>query len=322
MIDLTLDVKTIQESAKPDCTFLEKRIVRRRAAEVVKDRLEHLMTWAARDGGYGNLRIVPNIVAEVVDANETQDEIVEWMSGRMRALCRLQREFYRVDRRVDFWTSTEPRIMGSRKKIRGSLTKRIKAGIKRGRSLSPRAGGDTPDLSRSEVSAKFGDSISTPQEYGGSKRKLFQDSGEDELDERQKRRKTLNLDADGHVSDKLLTHRHKRSRPSISNHVIKIEDDLNPPQTPAQPEKFRRRRPVLYGLFIMGTSVFVLTCDSSKGEDCYISFHIEIDFSDAHQSVWNALTVAIVICAARDEMMSRVGDFEPKEVEYESDPDA
>jgi hypothetical protein len=38
--------------------------------------------------------------------------------------------------------------------------------------------------------------------------------------------------------------------------------------------------------------------------------------------VWNALTVAVVVCLARDDMVSRLDDFEEAIVIEDSDPDA
>lgn len=73
---------------------------------------------------------------------------------------------------------------------------------------------------------------------------------------------------------------------------------------------FRRKPPVVYGLFILRSSVFLLTVDSAKGADAYVSFHVDMHFMDRHQSVWNALTIAIAVCLARDQLVRRVEDFE------------
>ncbi|GAB0145057.1 hypothetical protein EsHS_00005504 [Epichloe bromicola] len=73
---------------------------------------------------------------------------------------------------------------------------------------------------------------------------------------------------------------------------------------------FRRKPPVVYGLFILRSSVFLLTVDSAKGADAYVSFHVDVHFMDRHQSVWNALTIAIAVCLARDQLVRRVEDFE------------
>ncbi|KAG5920145.1 hypothetical protein E4U42_006283 [Claviceps africana] len=73
---------------------------------------------------------------------------------------------------------------------------------------------------------------------------------------------------------------------------------------------YRRKPPVVYGLFVLRTSVFLLTVDSAKGPGAYVSFHVDMHFMDRHQSVWNALTVAIAVCLARDQLARRVEDFE------------
>ena len=70
------------------------------------------------------------------------------------------------------------------------------------------------------------------------------------------------------------------------------------------------------------THVFLLTVDSSKGDDAYVSYHLDINFADNYQSVWNALTVAAVVCLARDDMMLRLDDFKPAPADILSDPDA
>ncbi|KAG6009120.1 hypothetical protein E4U21_003189 [Claviceps maximensis] len=73
---------------------------------------------------------------------------------------------------------------------------------------------------------------------------------------------------------------------------------------------YRRKPPVVYGLFVLRSSVFLLTVDSAKGPDAYVSFHVDMHFMDRRQSVWNALTVAIAVCLARDQLAGRLEDFE------------
>ncbi|KAG6015082.1 hypothetical protein E4U43_005770 [Claviceps pusilla] len=84
---------------------------------------------------------------------------------------------------------------------------------------------------------------------------------------------------------------------------------------------YRRKPPVVYGLFVLRSSVFLLTVDSAKGPDAYVSFHVDMHFMDRHQSVWNALTVAIAVCLARDQLARRLEDFEdlPDVQDSESD---
>lgn len=102
-----------------------------------------------------------------------------------------------------------------------------------------------------------------------------------------------------------------------------VEDSATPPPETLDLSQFRRRPPVVYGIFILRTSVFILTVDSAKdGKNAYVSFHVDVHFMDRHQSVWNALTVALVVCLARDELMTRLDDFETADMPEESDPDA
>ncbi|UKZ59608.1 uncharacterized protein TrAtP1_000909 [Trichoderma atroviride] len=90
-----------------------------------------------------------------------------------------------------------------------------------------------------------------------------------------------------------------------------------PSQSPllSSPLPFRRPPPVIYGFFIISTTVCLFTVDSSKDESSMnLSLHLDMNFHDQSQSVWNALTVAIVACLARDDMMTRMDDFEEQRV--------
>ncbi|OHE94304.1 hypothetical protein CORC01_10351 [Colletotrichum orchidophilum] len=90
-----------------------------------------------------------------------------------------------------------------------------------------------------------------------------------------------------------------------------------------QEEQYSRRPPVLYGLFIVNTSVMVLTIDSAKeGEEAYVSYQVEVGFSKNYQAVWNAITIAIVVCLARDAMMDMKDYFNSSFINGDSDPDA
>lgn len=68
--------------------------------------------------------------------------------------------------------------------------------------------------------------------------------------------------------------------------------------------------PVLYGLFIVNTTLLVLTVDPAKGPSAHVSYQVEVNFSKQNQGVWNAITVGIVVCIARDDMMARKKFFE------------
>ncbi|EGR52653.1 uncharacterized protein TRIREDRAFT_53499 [Trichoderma reesei QM6a] len=89
------------------------------------------------------------------------------------------------------------------------------------------------------------------------------------------------------------------------------------------PTLYRRQPPVIFGFFIVGAEVMLLTADSSKDEAAMnLSLQVTLNFEDRSLSIWNALTVAIVVCLARDDMMQRMDDFEEARVVEESDPDA
>ncbi|KAK1997251.1 hypothetical protein LX36DRAFT_578818 [Colletotrichum falcatum] len=88
-------------------------------------------------------------------------------------------------------------------------------------------------------------------------------------------------------------------------------------------KQYSRSPPVLYGLFIVNTSVMVLTIDSAKeGDEAYVSYQVEVGFSKRYQAVWNAITIAIVVCLARDAMMDMKEGFGHAVIDGDSDPDA
>ncbi|EXF76280.1 hypothetical protein CFIO01_05362 [Colletotrichum fioriniae PJ7] len=90
-----------------------------------------------------------------------------------------------------------------------------------------------------------------------------------------------------------------------------------------QEEQYTRRPPVIYGLFIVNTSVMVLTIDSAKeGDKACVSYQVEVGLSKNYQAVWNAITIAIVVCLARDAMMEMKVDFNTSLNDGDSDPDA
>jgi hypothetical protein len=334
LIDLTLAVRTLLES-RETTSLVEQRRKRRQAAALIKERLDEILNWAARDGGYDKLKYVPNIVAEVIEAPEIQSEIVAWMTARMTALVRLQQEFLREDKDDDFWGSTYPTLMGSSRK-KGALSRKrretsVLAGIKRGTDTRPQ----TPDLDQGDLKTESTDTLGTPRasEFGSIKRQLFK-----------KRRVTSDGKELGGVTD-------APTPKKTCDPIIKTEspDDITPRAykpaseralsefgTPTRPistavirktpptedVQYQRKPPVVYGLFILGTSVLILTADASKGSSAYVSFHLDISFADSHQSVWNALTIATIACLARDELMTRTGDFKSIIPVYESDPDA
>lgn len=334
MIDLTLAVRTLLESQETKSP-VEQRRKRQRAAGIIKDRFDEILHWAARDGGYDKLKYVPNIVAEVVEAPEVQSEIVGWMTARMTALVRLQQEFLREDRDDDFWDSTYPTLMGSGRKKWGSSRKsgrsRLRVGFKRGTDTRPQ----TPDLDFGDVKTESPDTMATPQasEFGSSKRQLFKkrkviaadigfDGTGDVASPQTTREPMIKTESPDDATPRAIKPVTERTKSDIVTPTRPISTALLHKTPPSSDVKYRRKPPVVYGLFILGTSVLILTADASKGSTAYVSFHLDISFADSHQSVWNALTVATIACVARDELMTRIEDFELAPQVYESDPDA
>ncbi|KAL1901554.1 hypothetical protein Cpir12675_000423 [Ceratocystis pirilliformis] len=70
--------------------------------------------------------------------------------------------------------------------------------------------------------------------------------------------------------------------------------------------------PVVYGLFVLNHTVLVLTVDPNRSSHTPVSYQIEIDFSQRSQGIWNALTLGITSCMARDGMVAREEFFSRK----------
>lgn len=322
LIDLTLDVRTMLESEAGSDDPPEPRTLRHRAAEHIKDALDDYLNWAARDGGYSNSRVLPNIIVEVVDAPDTQEGILSFMTTRMKALGRLQREFYREDRPQGFWKSVRPWVMATDSKKRKSLKKKRRARhLKR---KAPARKATTPDMAWDELSDES-TILETPMEHlaiGVKRRRIVRGSSNDmdELGDYDQPMPSIELDTDSFMTNGIDCYPVTGECPSTPQMTTLPVDKFGPEPSHLN---FSRKPPVVYGLYVMGTSVFLITVDSSKGENGYVSFHVDINFADNHQSVWNALTVALAVCAARDELMQRLEDFSPASVDQcDSDPDA
>lgn len=310
----------IIEAPPPQGAFGQKA-VRRKAARVIHDSLQRYCAWAARDGGYDKLKVIPNLIAEVVDAPETQESLVKYMNDRMGDLSRLQREFYRADHDRSLWSPARARLARKDKRSLGRLDKSsgkiVRAGLKRGFLSDDTTPPSTPGLSWDSQTASTPGS--TPRLPSAKRRRYGSPSVDDRtmMDDYYLQSPDIKADMDHEASMSF------KSEVSMVDEVP-LANVAPRPSTPINEDEimYRRQPPVVYGLFIIGTSIFLLTADSSKGEDAYISFHVDMDFADKFQSVWNALTVAIAVCSARDELMSRLDDFAPTTSVYDSDPDA
>ncbi|KAI5463807.1 hypothetical protein BGZ63DRAFT_353390 [Mariannaea sp. PMI_226] len=304
LIDLTAKVRTILQAGR-----------RNKVPGIIKREIDRYLSWAAQDGDYAHLRIIPNIITEVIDTTISQDKITEYIENKMRALGRLQRQFLQGNKNPMFWEVVKPSIM----------------------------------TSFSDIKVESEDDSPDPKKWPGATPKEFNlESNSDNLSiETPTRKRTENLDmamdskkyrlflsrtSDG--IDELASFEFAEGSTDLSP-VLKLEQTEEDtastsappfpgvlfPRTP-EPISYRHQPPVVYGLFILNTSVLLLTIDSSQGDDAYVTFHIQTDFQDRQQSVWNALTIAIAACRARDELMTRVSDFGELSVIEESDPDA
>lgn len=315
LIDLTADVRTTSQSG-----------LRQKAPKLIKKGLDQYLNWAAEDGGYNNLYYVPNIVVELIDVVKMDaDDIAEFMQRRMRALVQLQRDYLKVDRDPDFWTEAAPLLLDSQATIEALNFERTEKKERHKRSASdaelPCSGSYQDELAPREWETPKGD-----RSVKKMRRFKAHSTSTDELIRGHDRIPKPEESVESH------------SRP----HTPETSQTPDTPETPELPSKsppktfpmvkdkqecitddfkYTREPPVVYGLFILNTSVLLLTADSAKGEDGYVSFHLEMDFMDRQQSVWNALTVAIATCLARDELRARSEDFDALPTEEESDPD-
>ncbi|KAM0344262.1 hypothetical protein ACHAPU_007788 [Fusarium lateritium] len=262
--------------------------LRSRVSQLIRRELQKYLDWAAQDGDYQHLRIVRNITAEVVDTTKPEDEITEYIQIRMRELARMQREFLREDVNPHFWDVFKPSIFRSPK-------------IK---------------IEPENESSLLGMWPSPAESRGGSHTRAEKISSTTKSHD-----VVVKIEPGLKGTSITATQVHKTT--AISKEPRSPSSPYSPgdPQTPSECT-YRRHPPVVYGLFILNTSVLVLTTDSSKGTDAYVSFHVQVDFQDEHQGIWNALTVAIAVCLARDEIRTRVSDFEELPCLEESDPDA
>nr|RBQ87481.1 hypothetical protein FVER53263_06187 [Fusarium verticillioides] len=279
LMDLTATTRTTIQSGH-----------RIKVPQLIKQQLDKYLSWAAQDGDYLHLRIVPNILTEIVDTKMLEDEITEHIQKRMRALAKLQREFLREDRNPQFWDVIKSSVFASPKiklepddgptSFGGWLTP---TQSRLGSHLQ--SGNVVPTTETHEVAVKIEPGFKSPGISAGVLPK------------------TTMLSRESYHSDS--------PSPSLPEE----------PQTPPR-HTYRRHPPVVYGLFIINTWVLVLTVDSSKGSNAHVSFQVQVDFKDEHQGIWNALTIAIAVCLARDELRTRATDFEELPCVEDSDPDA
>lgn len=84
---------------------------------------------------------------------------------------------------------------------------------------------------------------------------------------------------------------------------------------------YRREPPLIFGFAIIGHIAILITLDAADVTATTMAL-AELNLAEPNQGIWNGLTIAIVICQARDQMMKMMGDFPEKSREPESDVDA
>ena len=328
LIDLTSSVRTSIQAG-----------YRNKVPGIIKRELDKYINWAAQDGDYNHLKIVPNIMVEIVDTKLKEGEITDHIQNRMRDLARLQREFLREDMDPEFWNVVKPKIMTTpRIKMEpddglGTPISAIKAVPKNPADISDELAIDDSGFDGAKIKVEPGLKRQRPfpSPIGSDIDELSEDNGEYQA-RATKRRKILGSQPRDTPSSnrtlivdtpKLDTPKQQTPRSNIFGSFLSWSSILSTsnPKTPVKPV-YRRPPPVVYGLFILNSSVLLLTADSSRGDKAYVSFHVQTNFQDTHQSVWNALTLAVAICLARDELRERREDFESLPIEVESDPDA
>ena len=289
--------------------------------KMIHKSLTQFLSTLAHDAGYSHLEIVPNIFVEPVHGL-LGEQITMYMENRMKTLAGLQREFYREDRPVDFWNEAAPAAMSIRAE-KSRLLHQLLTKKKRTISEALEQEADALDAAMDKLST--GESKSKRRRVGDAPL-------QDITDEAIRFDAVVNAaeSATGSTQDSVLRPGTPVKTKSCQEYGRKVEDEAptrpRPPKftkltSPSPQGLYKRTPPVIYGLFVMGASVFVLTVDSSEEHDPFVTFHLSLDFSDPEQAVWNALTVGIVGCRARDEISGRLEDFEPKVTEQEVDPD-
>ena len=75
------------------------------------------------------------------------------------------------------------------------------------------------------------------------------------------------------------------------------------PRGPLEPKDY----PTVYGLAICGPRIAVIALSAANPRDGAVRTLVVCDFTDAGQDLWNAVAVAMVCLAARDEARERAG---------------
>ncbi|KKO99354.1 hypothetical protein THAR02_08539 [Trichoderma harzianum] len=308
LIDLTANVRTNCQSGQ-----------RRKVPQMIKKALNNYLSWAAEDGGYSHLKYTPNTTVEVVDRNGEGVMLAAFIETRMRELAQAHRELLAIKPEQGIYSTD----MDVDEEVETQIKTEAEASVEQ-----------QPGGSRSRSWRTFGSRIMTrlfqllrrpvikPESHGETS---VINSGDDEPKTRQ---------GNNHARGTVYVKREEEDEIAIKRELFDNSDDditmadipmasTTTLHSPASPTSYVRPPPVVFGFFIVATSVILLTADASKEDaDMVINFHVDMDFQNRSLGVWNALTVAIATCLARDDMMKRMGDFEEEGLVEESDPDA
>ncbi|KAM0463982.1 hypothetical protein ACHAO4_000707 [Trichoderma viride] len=286
---------------------------------MVKKALDKFIRWAAEDGGYNHLQYTSNVLVEILDMNTEQADLTSIIEARMNALARLHRKALAIDQQ----NVTES--MDIDRQVEMQIKSEAEASDEQQRQLLKQRGRSWGNF-RSRIMSKLLGLIRfrpiiKPESHGETKVIDDEDEEQTAVGERKQTADRVSVKME---EDETLNIKPESFEDDISMKDIPLSQTISS-QSPLLPSPlpFRRPPPVIYGFFIISTTVCLFTVDSSKDESSMnLSLHLDMNFHDQSQSVWNALTVAIVACLARDDMMTRTDDFEEERVVEESDVDA
>lgn len=285
---------------------------------MIKNALAKFIRWADEDGGYNHLQYIPNVLVEILDKNTEQADLTSIIEERMNALARLHRKALAIDQ-----NSTES--MDIERQVEMQIKSEVMASDEQQRQLLKQRGQSWGKLGSRIMSKLLGlirfRPIIEPESHGETRVIDDEDEEQTAVGERKQIADRVSFKME---EDEKLNIKPESFEDDISMEDIPLAQSILP-QSPLLPSPllFRRSPPVIYGFFIISTTVCLFTVDSSKNESSMnLSLHLDMNFHDQSQSVWNALTVAIVACLARDDMMTRMDDFEEQRLVEESDVDA
>ncbi|KAH0493910.1 hypothetical protein TgHK011_000553 [Trichoderma gracile] len=318
LIDLTADVRTTCQSG-----------LRSKAPQMIKKSLVKFLNWAAEDGGYRHLEYLPNIIVEIVDKHREDMPLTALVETHMTDLARKHRKMLAIKSEKEDDGSADGDVdMEVERQIRGEAEasneeQQKQATASRSRSSWRMFGSRVMDRLFRLIGRR---SVIKP-EYHGETSVIESDADEamtakpnapatDSVEVKQED------DEDEGIRVAIKRELHSESEDDVAMADIPLAT-TSAADPSSSPTLFHRQPPVIFGFFIVGTTVLLLTADSSKEEAAMnLTLQVTLNFEDRSLSIWNALTVAIVACLARDDMMKRMDDFNEARVVEESDPDA